>query len=178
MLPKGGKALHPLILSIHGGPHGAYGSQFDFEFQWLAAHGYAVLYTNPRGSTGYGEKFLWATWGGWGTLDFEDVMGGVEHARTHYKIDDRRLGVAGYSYGGFLTNWVITHTTRFRAAVAGAGISNWISDYGTSDLPPTKESEFFGPPWEPRGREALSRQSPIQYVTNVKTPTLFVNGEA
>jgi len=168
----------PLVLTIHGGPHGAYGNDFAFEHQLFAANGYLVVYTNPRGSTGYGEKFLWATWGAWGNLDFDDVMGGVDYAKSHYAIDEKRLGVAGYSYGGFLTNWVITHTTRFAAAVSGAGISNWISDYGTSDIPRTKESEFFGPPWDPRGREALSRQSPIQYVTNVKTPTLFVNGEA
>jgi len=144
----------------------------------FAANGYIVVYTNPRGSTGYGEKFLWGTWGAWGNADFDDVMGGVDYARNHYKVDDRRLGVAGYSYGGFLTNWVITHTTRFAAAVVGAGISNWISDYGTSDIPRTKESEFFGPPWDPQGHETLQKQSPIEYVANVKTPTLFVNGEA
>ena len=168
----------PLILAIHGGPHGAYGNDFYFEHQFFAANGYFVVYTNPRGSTGYGEKFLWATWGGWGNLDFDDVMGGVDYAKSHYTIDDKRLGVAGYSYGGFLTNWVITHTTRFAAAVAGAGISNWISDYATSDIPRTKESEFFGPPWDPRGRETLRKQSPIEYVVNVRTPTLFLNGEA
>jgi len=168
----------PLILAIHGGPHGAYGNDFSFEHQLFAANGYFVVYTNPRGSTGYGEKFLWATWGGWGNLDFDDVMGGVDYAASHYSIDEKRLGVDGYSYGGFLTNWVITHTTRFAAAVAGAGIANWISDYATSDIPRTKESEFFGPPWDPRGRETLRKQSPIEYVVNVKTPTLFVNGES
>jgi dipeptidyl aminopeptidase/acylaminoacyl peptidase len=102
----------------------------------------------------------------------------VDYAKSHYRVDDRRLGVSGYSYGGFLTNWVITHTTRFAAAVSGAGISNWISDYGTSDIPRTKESEFSGPPWEPQGHQTLEKQSPIEYVANVKTPTLFVNGEA
>jgi dipeptidyl aminopeptidase/acylaminoacyl peptidase len=168
----------PLVLTIHGGPHGAYGDEFSFEHQLFAANGYLVVYSNPRGSTGYGEKFLWGTWGGWGNLDFDDVIGGVDYARSHYTIDDKRLGVAGYSYGGFLTNWVITHTARFAAAVSGAGISNWISDYGTSDIPRTKESEFFGPPWEPRGHETLRKQSPIEYVTSVKTPTLFINGEA
>jgi len=168
----------PLILAMHGGPHGAYGNDFSFEHQLFAANGYLVVYTNPRGSTNYGEKFLWATWGGWGNLDFEDVMGGVDYAKTKYSVDEKRMGVTGYSYGGFLTNWVIGHTARFAAAISGAGISNWVSDYGTADIPRTKESEFFGPPWDPKANEILRRQSPITYVANVKTPTLFVDGES
>jgi dipeptidyl aminopeptidase/acylaminoacyl peptidase len=169
----------PLILAIHGGPHGAYGSDFNFQFQLWAANGYAVLYTNPRGSTGYGEKFLWATWGGgWGIKDYEDVMAGVEYVSRTRRIDAKRLGVTGYSYGGFLTNWVITQTPRFAAAISGAGISNWISDYATSDIPRTKESEFYGTPWEPEGRKLLERQSPVYYAGKVVTPTMFVHGEA
>jgi dipeptidyl aminopeptidase/acylaminoacyl peptidase len=168
----------PLILAMHGGPHGAYGNDFSFEQQLFAANGYLVVYTNPRGSTNYGEKFLWATWGGWGNLDFEDVMAGVDYAKTKYTVDEKRLGVTGYSYGGFLTNWAIGHTTRFAAAISGAGISNWISDYGTSDIPRTKESEFLGPPWDPKAHEILRKQSPIEYVANVKTPTLFIDGES
>ncbi|HKE24684.1 MAG TPA: S9 family peptidase [Bryobacteraceae bacterium] len=178
MLPKGGKAPYPMVLAIHGGPHGAYGSGWDYEFQWLAANGYAVLYTNPRGSTGYGEKFLWATWGGWGKLDYEDVMAGVDYAVAHYPIDQKRMGVTGYSYGGFMTNWVITQTTRFAAAMTGAGISNWLSDYGTSDIPRTKESEFFGSPWQTDSNALMRSLSPITYAANAKTPTLFVHGEA
>ncbi len=168
----------PLILAIHGGPHGAYGTHFDFEFQWLAANGYAVLSTNPRGSTGYGERFLWATWGGWGKLDYEDVMAGVDYALDHYPLDRRRLGVTGYSYGGFLTDWIITQTTRFSAAVTGAGISNWISDYGTADIPRTKESEFFGSPYDSESNLLMRTQSPITYAGKARTPTLFVHGEA
>jgi dipeptidyl aminopeptidase/acylaminoacyl peptidase len=168
----------PLILAMHGGPHGAYGYDFSFEHQLFAANGYLVVYTNPRGSTNYGEKFLWATWGGWGNLDFEDVMAGVDYAKAKYNVDEKRMGVTGYSYGGFLTNWVIGHTTRFAAAISGAGIANWISDYATSDIPRTKESEFFGPPWDPRAHEVLRKQSPIEYAANFKTPTLFVNGES
>jgi dipeptidyl aminopeptidase/acylaminoacyl peptidase len=174
MLPRTGKAPHPLILSIHG----AYGSAFDYESQWLAANGYAVLYTNPRGSTGYGERFLWAAWGGWGKLDYEDVMAGVDYVLDHYPLDRHRLSVTGYSYGGFLTDWIITQTTRFAAAVTGAGISNWLSDYGTADIPRTKESEFHGAPWEPRSNELMRSLSPITYAANVRTPTLFVHGEA
>jgi dipeptidyl aminopeptidase/acylaminoacyl peptidase len=177
--PRAASERLPLILAIHGGPHGAYGNDFDFELQLFAAKGYAVLYTNPRGSTGYGESFLWATWGGgWGIKDYEDVMGGVDYVLAHYPIDPKRLGVTGYSYGGFMTDWIITQTNRFAAAVAGAGISNWVSDYGTADIPRTKESEFFGAPWQPKGYELLWRQSPIHYAANVTTPTLFVHGEA
>ena len=156
MLPRNAKSAYPLVLAIHGGPHGAYGSGWDFEFQWLAANGYAVLYANPRGSTGYGEKFLWATWGGWGKLDYEDVMAGVDYALAHYPIDSKRLAVTGYSYGGFMTNWVITQTTRFAAAMTGAGISNWLSDYGTADIPRTKESKFYGSPWQQESSERIS----------------------
>ncbi len=172
------KQKYPLILSIHGGPHGAYGNDFAFEFQLLAANGYLVLYTNPRGSTGYGEKFLWGTWGGWGVLDYQDVMAGVDYVAKHYAVDEKRMGVTGYSYGGFLTDWIITQTNRFAAAIAGAGISNWISDYGTADIPRTKESEFYGPPWEPKSGELLRELSPITHVSNVTTPTLFIHGES
>jgi dipeptidyl aminopeptidase/acylaminoacyl peptidase len=172
-----GVMRHPLILTIHGGPHGAYGNGFMFEQQLLAAQGYYVLYTNPRASTGYGEAFRWGTWGGWGFKDYEDVMAGVDHVLAHYPVDSNRLGVTGYSYGGYLTNMVITRTDRFAAAVSGAGISNWVSDYATSDIPRTKESEFYGPPWEEEGLEHLLRSSPIVHAKGVSTPTLFVHGE-
>jgi len=181
ILPPGydpAKGSPPLILSIHGGPHGAYGNDFSFPFQLWAGRGYVVLYTNPRGSTGYGEKFLWATWGGWGALDYDDVMAGLDHVLKRHRIDAKRMGVAGYSYGGFLTNWIITQTGRFRAAASGAGVSNWVSDYGTADIPRTKESEFGGPPWEAASGELLRRQSPIHYAGNVTTPTLFIHGES
>ncbi|MFQ5789889.1 MAG: S9 family peptidase, partial [Acidobacteriota bacterium] len=169
---------YPLILSIHGGPHGAYGNRFSPRFQLWAANDYVVLYTNPRGSSGYGEDFLYATWGGWGILDTEDVMAGVDYVLKQYSIDEARLGVTGYSYGGFLTNWIIGQSSRFVAAVSGAGISNWISDYGTADIPRTKESEFYGPPWETKSGELLKKLSPITHVGKVTTPTLFIHGES
>jgi len=182
MLPAGygrdSEARYPMILAIHGGPHSAYGERFSLQFQLWAAAGYAVLFLNPRGSTGYGEDFLWATWGGWGNRDSEDLMSGVAYALEHFAIDPQRLGVAGYSYGGFLTNWLITHSDRFAAAVSGAGISNWLSDYGTADIPRTKESEFYGPPWETHSGALLWEQSPIKHAAGVSTPTLFVHGES
>jgi dipeptidyl aminopeptidase/acylaminoacyl peptidase len=178
LLPPTSSPSYPLVLSIHGGPHGAYGSAFDFEFQWLAANGFAVIYTNPRGSTGYGEKFLWGTWGGWGKLDYQDVMAGVDYALAHFPIDPKRLAVTGYSYGGFLTNWTITQTDRFRAAVSGAGVANWLSDYGTADIPRTKESEFYGSPWQPDAAERMWALSPIAHAANARTPTLFLDGES
>jgi dipeptidyl aminopeptidase/acylaminoacyl peptidase len=175
---EGDEGTHPLILTIHGGPHGAYGNRLMFEQQLLAAQGYFVLYTNPRASTGYGEEFRWGTWGGWGFKDYEDIMAGVDHVIARYPVDESRMGVTGYSYGGYMTNWIITQTDRFAAAVSGASISNWMSDYGTADIPRTKESEFFGPPWEKESLELLLRSSPIVHAKGVSTPTLFVHGEA
>lgn len=174
--PDGGP--YPLILNIHGGPHGAFGERYSLDYQLWAKEGFVVLYTNPRGSTGYGEDFLWATWGGWGNLDYEDVMSGVDYALENFAIDEERLGVSGYSYGGFLTNWVITHTDRFAAAISGAGISNWLSDYGTADIPRTKESEFYGPPWRQRSGDLLWEQSPIKHADGISTPTLIIHGES
>jgi dipeptidyl aminopeptidase/acylaminoacyl peptidase len=168
----------PLVLMIHGGPHSAFGNDFSFEPQVLAAHGFLVVYTNPRGSSTYGEKFMYATWGGWGKRDYEDLMSGVDYVESHYSVDPKRLGVTGYSYGGFLTNWTISQSTRFAAAVVGGGISNWISDYGAAMMARTKETEFFGPPWDPRAHALLASQSPIEYVAHVTTPTLFLHGES
>ncbi len=173
--PDGGP--YPMVLSIHGGPHGAYGNSFSLHNQLLAAEGYFVLFTNPRGSTGYGEDFKWAIWGGWGVLDYQDIMAGVDYALQHYPIDPERMGTTGGSYGGFMTNWIIGHTQRFAAAVARASISNWVSDYGTADIPRTKESEFFGTPWEKESRDLMIELSPVIYAGNATTPTLFLHGE-
>lgn len=168
----------PMILNMHGGPHGAYGNSFSFDFHMQSAKGYFVLYTNPRASTGYGEAFRWGTWGSWGDEDYDDVMAGVEVTLERFPIDEDRMGVTGYSYGGYLTNWVITQTDRFSAAVAGAGISNWMSDYAVADIPRTKETEFYGTPWEEEGLKNLLAASPIVHALGVSTPTLFVHGES
>jgi len=172
------KGPYPLIVTSHGGPHSATGYSFDFKDQYFAANGYFVLDTNFRSSTGYGDAFKWATWGAWGTKDGQDVMSGIDYVLKRYPIDRKRVGHTGHSYGGFMTNWLITqYPDRFAAAISGAGISNWISDYGTADIYRTKETEFFGTPWEDRAREIMIRQSPITYAGRVRTPTMFVHGE-
>ena len=181
MVPYGyeaGKGSYPLIVTSHGGPHSATGYAFDFKKQYFAANGYFVLDTNFRSSTGYGEAFKWATWGAWGDKDGQDVVSGVDYVLKRYPIDPKRVGHTGHSYGGFMTNWLITqYPDRFAAAITGAGISNWISDYGTADIYRTKETEFFGTPWDPAARDRMIKQSPLTYAGNVRTPTLFVHGE-
>jgi dipeptidyl aminopeptidase/acylaminoacyl peptidase len=169
---------YPLVVFSHGGPHSAVGYGFDFKLQYFAANGYFVLTTNFRSSTGYGESFLWATWGAWGTRDGEDVLAGVDHVIGRYPIDRRRVATVGHSYGGFMSNWLITqYPDRFAAACVGAGIVNWVSDYGTADIAVTKETEFYGPPWDARARETMMRQSPLFYADRVKAATLFIHGE-
>ncbi len=169
---------YPLIVSSHGGPHSATEYNLSFRNHWLAANGYAVLETNFRSSTNYGEKFLWATWGAWGTKDGQDVMAGVDYVLARYALDRARVAAMGHSYGGFMTNWLITqYPDRFAAAIPGAGIVNWMSDYGNADIPRTKESEFFGGPWDAKARATMIRQSPLTYANRVKAPTLFINGE-
>ena len=180
-LPHGYRAdggPYPLVVSSHGGPHSATEYNLSFRNHYFAANGYAVLETNFRSSTNYGEKFLWATWGAWGTKDGQDVMAGVDHVLSRYRLDRSRVASIGHSYGGFMTNWLITqYPDRFAAAIPGAGIVNWMSDYGNADIPRTKETEFFGGPWDAKARATMIRQSPLTYANRVKAPTLFINGE-
>ncbi|MDT7603815.1 MAG: hypothetical protein QOF61_1812 [Acidobacteriota bacterium] len=165
----------PLILSIHGGPHGAYGYGFNATFQAYAARGYAVLLINPRGSVGYGQKFSDGTLREWGGGDYRDLMAGVDFALKKYSwLDANRLGVTGGSYGGFMTNWIITQTPRFRAAVSSASVSNLISFYATSVYQDLVHAEF-GMPWD--DYDLLWRWSPLRYVRDAQTPTLFIHGE-
>ena len=167
----------PTILEIHGGPHAAYGNAFFHEMQLLAAQEYGVVYMNPRGSQGYGERFTAATRHDWGGKDYEDLMRGLDHAlASHAWIDPERLGVAGGSYGGFMTNWIIGHTDRFRAAVTMRSISNSASQWGTSDLAYMKGFwEYPGEPWE--APEFYRERSPITYAPRMKTPTLILHSE-
>jgi dipeptidyl aminopeptidase/acylaminoacyl peptidase len=167
---------YPLILSIHGGPHGMYGWAFNPTFQVYAARGYAVLYLNPRGSSGYGQKFSDGTLNEWGGGDYRDLMAGVDQAlRRYIWIDQDRLGVTGGSYGGFMTNWIITQTPRFKAAVSVASVSNLISFYSTSLYQDLVHAEFGGFPWD--NYDLLWQWSPLRYAKQVQTPTLFIHGE-
>ncbi|MEI7027704.1 S9 family peptidase [Paenibacillus sp. y28] len=168
---------YPAVLEIHGGPHAMYGSTFMHEFQLLAAQGYGVIYANPRGSLGYGQRFADACRGDYGGGDYMDVMAAVDYAVKQYPdIDRSRIGVTGGSYGGFLTNWIVGHTSRFRAAVTQRSISNWLSFYGVSDIGSYyTEEEIGGNPWEHAA--ALWKHSPLSYVHAVETPLLILHGE-
>ncbi len=167
---------YPLVLKIHGGPHGAYGNSFFPTFHVLSSAGFFVLYPNPRGSSGYGHDFMFATRGEWGVMDKEDYLGGVDAAlATYSSIDGGRLGVSGGSYGGFMTNWLTATTDRFHAAATSRSIANWESWWGSSDAQGLTEYEFYGPPWEQR--DLYRRLSPISYVENVTAPTLIIHSE-
>jgi dipeptidyl aminopeptidase/acylaminoacyl peptidase len=166
---------YPLVLYIHGGPHSAYNEGWFDEFQNLAGAGMWVLFTNPRGSSGYGGKFTYSTRERWGLEDYEDLMKAVDIAAARPDVDATRLGVTGGSYGGFMTAWITTKTTRFKAAQADRMISNWISWYGISDSQALTEGEFGGNPWEKW--DLYNELSPIKYANKVKTPTLIVQSE-
>lgn len=166
---------YPLVLYIHGGPHAQYGHTFFHEFQWLAAQGYVVLYTNPRGSSGYTERFMTAIRGNWGELDYHDVMAAVDEVASRPYIDEARLAVAGGSYGGYMTNWIIGHTDRFKCAVTDRSVVNLESMFGTCDVAFRSDGYWPGNPWD--DPEALRRQSPLRYLSNVKTPVLIIHSE-
>src|SRR6266446_4412333 len=167
---------YAMILSIHGGPHGMYGYAFNPTFQVYAAQGYAVLYFNPRGSSGYGQKFSDGTLSEWGGGDYRDLMAGVDEVlRKNSWLDGERLGVTGGSYGGFMTNWIITQTPRFKAAVSAASVSNLISFYSTSLYQDLLHAEFGGFPWD--NYDLLWQWSPLRYVKQAQTPTMLIHGE-
>src|SRR5947199_7680086 len=177
MRPYGYRAgkSHPLILYIHGGPHWNYGNVFFPEMQLLAGQGYWVLLVNPRGSTGYGHGFTFATRGRWGMEDYQDLMKAVDVAIARGGVDTTRLGVAGGSYGGFMTNWVVGHTHRFAAAETDRSIYDWYSWYGSSDAQGLTDYEFYGPPWD---SDSLYRVlSPMAYARSIRTPLLIVHSE-
>jgi dipeptidyl aminopeptidase/acylaminoacyl peptidase len=166
---------YPVVLYIHGGPHSAYGEGWFDEFHNITGAGMFVLFTNPRGSSGYGADFTYTTRGRWGMEDFEDLMKAVDIVARRADVDSTRMGVTGGSYGGFMTAWVTTKTTRFKAAQADRMISNWWSWYGTSDAQGLTEFEFFGKPWE--NEKLYDELSPIRFVDKVRTPTLIVQSE-
>ncbi len=167
---------YPLILNIHGGPHAAYGWVFDHEFQWMAAKGYVVLYPNPRGSTTYGQDFGNIIQYHYPGDDFKDLMAGVDELLKRGYIDGQKLGVTGGSGGGLLTNWTVGHTTRFAAAVAQRDIASWADWWYTADFTLFQPSWFRAAPFE--DPEDFKARSPITYINDVKTPMMFILGEA
>jgi dipeptidyl aminopeptidase/acylaminoacyl peptidase len=172
-----GKSKLPAIVLVHGGPTGNWRDAIDTWGQLLVAHGYAVLYPNVRGSAGYGEKFMEMNRADWGGGDFKDVIEGVEDVITKGIADPARLGIGGWSYGGYMAEWAVTQEVRhaFKAAVSGAGMANLISEFGTENDSASDEW-FFGTPYE--HPERYLNSSPFLYVKNAKTPTLILQGEA
>ena len=171
---------YPVILEIHGGPQTCYGHMMFHEMQWLAAQGYAVVYTNPRGSTSYGQEFVNAVRLHYGDKDMADILNGLDQALQQFDfLDGNQVAVTGGSYGGFMTNWLVGHTSRFFAAVSQRSISNWISFYGASDIGPGFVEHQLGVPTfdSPEQWDRLWQMSPLAYVPEVKTPLLLIHAE-
>jgi dipeptidyl aminopeptidase/acylaminoacyl peptidase len=167
---------YPFILEIHGGPHAAYGFNFTHEFQWMAAKGYVVLYTNPRGSTSYGQDFGNIIQYNYPGDDYKDLMAGVDELLKRGYIDEKKMGVTGGSGGGVLTNWTVGHTQRFAAAVSQRSIADWAGFWYTADFTLFQPTWFRAAPWE--DPEDFTKRSPITYVKNITTPMMFIEGEA
>ncbi|PSN84126.1 hypothetical protein B9Q01_02000 [Candidatus Marsarchaeota G1 archaeon OSP_D] len=164
------------VLEIHGGPKTAYGEVLMFEFHFLSARGFNVIYCNPRGSSGYGERFAKEVVGHYGERDYMDLMEFVEHCVKKFALDKSRLYVTGGSYGGFMTNWIVGHTDLFKAAVTQRSISNWISFYGTSDIGYYFTLDQIGArPWG--DLQTLWDKSPLKYVERIRTPLLIHHAE-
>ena len=168
---------YPLIVEIHGGPNTQYGYGFMHEMQMLAACGYIVLYTNPRGSLGYGHDFALAVRGAWAEKDSFDILAGVDAVIAQGYIDEQRLGVIGGSYGGFMTNWLISHSDRFRAAVTDRSVTDRVSFFGSSDIGwKFAADDLESAPYEEFERHV--RMSPMTYVQNIHTPLLIIHSES
>jgi dipeptidyl aminopeptidase/acylaminoacyl peptidase len=174
---------YPVLLAIHGGPFTQYETGFFDEFQVYAGAGYCVLYSNPRGGSGYSEAWGRAIRGpggdggpGWGTVDYEDLMGVVDTALGRFPfLDGGRLGVLGGSYGGYMTSWIVGHTKRFKAAVSERAVNHLVSAFGSSDVFWIFERQFGGPMWE--NVDAWLRMSPATYAREIETPLLVVHSE-
>jgi dipeptidyl aminopeptidase/acylaminoacyl peptidase len=168
---------YPMVVNVHGGPNGMYGVTWTDEFQVYAAHGYAVFCTNPRGSSGYGEKFQRMVDRDWGGKPYQDILNGVETILAKYPwIDRQRLGVRGISYGGFMTNWIVGHTRLFKAACALSSISDFISLEGDRDAYYGHARDFGGDFFQ--NFDFYWKLSPLHYASEVKTPTLVIHGDA
>lgn len=171
------KKNHPAILYVHGGPQVCYGESFFHEMQVHAANGYGVILLNPRGGNGYGQEFVASILGDYGNKDYQDLMLGVDAVLAkHPEISEEQVYVAGGSYGGFMTNWIVGHTNRFKAAITQRSISNWISFYGTSDIGPFFVK--FQLQRELDDVEGLWAMSPLAHANNAQTPLLVLHGQA
>jgi dipeptidyl aminopeptidase/acylaminoacyl peptidase len=167
---------YPMALSIHGGPSGMYGVEWYHEFQVYAARGWAVFFVNPRGSTGYGRKFQRGVALEWGGKAYTDIMTGVDEVlKRNPWIDAERLGVTGGSYGGFMTNWIVTQTNRFKAAVTLRSVSNFVSDEGTRDYAYLHDRDFGGDLYH--AFDLYWKYSPVRLADKVKTPVLVLHSE-
>lgn len=169
------KKRYPLILEIHGGPHILFGYNLFFEFQYLVSQEYLVFYMNPRGSQGYGEEFTRSILKDWGGPDFRDLMKAIEELIKRPYVDQKRLGITGGSYGGFMTNWAIGHTDIFTAAVTQRSMSNIHSLFGTSDAIHAPQGVWGCFPWE--NRRLFDKLSPLSYIENIRTPLLIIHSE-
>ncbi|MCJ7622179.1 MAG: S9 family peptidase [Anaerolineaceae bacterium] len=177
MTPPGAEGAFPTVLYIHGGPHSAFGNMFSFDYQMLAGAGYAVLYINPRGSSGYGDDFQSCIIQDWGDPVFSDLMIGVDHIIATGIADPDKLGCYGLSYGGYMSCWIVGHTERFKAAVPENPVTNLVSFYGTSDIGHLFTIRQMG--GAPHENPTLYQElSPITYAQHCKTPTLMIQGEA
>jgi dipeptidyl aminopeptidase/acylaminoacyl peptidase len=166
---------YPLILEIHGGPHSAYGNTFTHEFSWMAAKGFVVLYTNPRGSTSYGQEFANIIQHNYPGDDHKDLMAAVDAVLQRGYIDDKRMGITGGSGGGVLTNWAISQTDRFAAAVSQRSIADWTGFWYTADFTLFQPTWFKAAPWE--DPQDFARRSPITHIAKVTTPLMLIEGE-
>lgn len=170
---------YPVVVDVHGGPHGNAGFAFNIGDQILASNGYVVISPNPRGSGTYGREFGEAVRGDWGGEDWKDILAVLDHVLAEPWADETRTGIYGYSYGGYMTSWAIGQTDRFKAAVCGAPVFNMASFYGTSDIGHVfGENQWGGSPLDPGVAEFMEQRSPSTYVHKAVTPTLIVHGEA
>jgi dipeptidyl aminopeptidase/acylaminoacyl peptidase len=166
---------YPAVLEIHGGPHAQYGLGFFHEFQVLAARGYVVVFSNPRGSKGYGRDHCAAIRGRWGSADWTDIQAVTAFMQSRPEVDPKRMGIMGGSYGGYMTNWAIGHTRVFAGAITDRCVSNLVSMFGSSDFVEAPDLYWEGNAWD--RPEARWDQSPLKHLGNARTPTLIIHSE-